>query len=461
MCGIVGIFGHPEASTLAYLSLYALQHRGQESAGVVSAVGEQFHRHAGMGLVDEVFDEQILKALPGTAAIGHVRYSTSGVSDTCNAQPLLLRHHRGPIAIAHNGNLVNAASIRGQLEEDGAIFQTSSDTETVLHLTARSQAADVVDALVEALRPMRGAFAMVTMVAGRLIAVRDPWGLRPLSIGKVDGAWVVASETCAFDLLGATRVRDIERGEVVVFDVGGMHSFRPFEAERPAPCLFEHVYFARPDSDLFGQSVQHARKKFGEQLYAEQPVDADVVVPVPDSGMFAALGFAAASGIPFDLGLVRNHYVGRTFIEPTQNIRNFGVRIKLNPVPEILEDRRVVLIDDSIVRGTTSRKIVQLCRDAGAREVHMRISCPPTTGSCFYGIDTPHPEELIASHKDEDGIRQHIGADSLGYLSLEGMLTAAEERRDEVCTACWTGDQPVAIPPTEAEQLRLFEKARR
>ncbi|MDH3785809.1 MAG: amidophosphoribosyltransferase, partial [Acidobacteriota bacterium] len=294
-----------------------------------------------------------------------------------------------------------------------------------------------------------------------LIAVRDPWGLRPLSIGKVDGAWVVASETCAFDLLGATRVRDIERGEVVVFDVGGMHSFRPFEAERPAPCLFEHVYFARPDSDLFGQSVQHARKKFGEQLYAEQPVDADVVVPVPDSGMFAALGFAAASGIPFDLGLVRNHYVGRTFIEPTQNIRNFGVRIKLNPVPEILEDRRVVLIDDSIVRGTTSRKIVQLCRDAGAREVHMRISCPPTTGSCFYGIDTPHPEELIASHKDEDGIRQHIGADSLGYLSLEGMLTAAEERRDEVCTACWTGDQPVAIPPTEAEQLRLFEKARR
>lgn len=461
MCGIVGIFGHKEASTLAYLSLYALQHRGQESAGVVSAVGDKLYRHAGMGHAHDIFDREILKTLPGTSAIGHVRYSTSGVSDASNAQPLLLRHHRGPIAIAHNGNLVNAAAIRTELEEDGAIFQTSSDTETVLHLTARSQAADVCDALVEALRPMRGAFAMLTLVPGRLIAVRDPWGLRPLSIGKIDGAWVVASETCAFDLLGATRVRDIERGEVVVFDVGGMHSFRPFEVERAAPCLFEHVYFARPDSELFGQSVQQVRKRLGRQLFEEQPIEADVVVPVPDSGMYAALGFAAASGIPFDLGLVRNHYVGRTFIQPTQPIRDFGVRIKLNPVPEILKGKRVVLIDDSIVRGTTSRKIVQLCRDAGASEVHLRISCPPTTGPCFYGMDTPHREELIGAQKDVESICSHIGADSLGYLSMEGTLKAAQREEQEVCTACWTGKQPVAIPPTDAEQLGLFEKARR
>jgi len=461
MCGIVGIFGHREASTLAYLSLYALQHRGQESAGIVTAEGDQFARRAGMGHVNEVFSREVLEQLPGPCAVGHVRYSTAGDSSAANAQPLLFRHHRGPIAIAHNGNLVNAGAIREELEGDGSIFQTSSDTETILHLTARARPADVVDALVHALRQLRGAYSLVALVPGRLIAARDPLGFRPLSIGRVDGAWVIASETCAFDLIGAEYQRDLERGEVVVVDVGGLHSFRPFPAERPAPCLFEHVYFARPDSLLFGESVQQVRKHLGEQLWREHPADVEMVVPVPDSGIFAALGYARAAGIPFEMGLVRNHYVGRTFIEPSQQIRNFGVRIKLNPVRGILSGRRIALIDDSIVRGTTSRKIVQLCRDAGAAQVHVRISCPPTKGPCLYGIDTPDRDELIASRHAVEEIREYINADSLGYLSLEGMLSASGQEREQVCTACWSDEQPVAIPRVDAEQLRLFDKARR
>jgi amidophosphoribosyltransferase len=461
MCGIVGIFGHPEASTLAYLSLYALQHRGQESAGIVTAIGEQFSRRAGMGHVAEVFSREVLDELPGQAAVGHVRYSTAGDSNSSNAQPLLFRHHRGPIAIAHNGNLVNAGAIREELESDGSIFQTSTDTETILHLTARARPTDVVDALVQSLRQLRGAYSLVSLVTGRLIAARDPWGFRPLSIGRVDGAWVIASETCAFDLLGAEYQRDLERGEVVVVDVGGLHSFKPFPSERPAPCFFEHVYFSRPDSLLFGESVQQVRKRLGEQMWAEHPAEVDMVVPVPDSGFFAALGYARASGIPFEMGLVRNHYVGRTFIEPSQQIRNFGVRIKLNPVREILRGRRIALIDDSIVRGTTSRKIVQLCRDAGAQEVHVRISCPPTTGPCLYGIDTPVREELIAAQHSVDEIREYINADSLGYLSLEGMMQANGHDPERVCTACWNDEQPVAIPRVEAAQLRLFDKVRR
>jgi amidophosphoribosyltransferase len=461
MCGIVGIFGHQEASTLAYLGLYALQHRGQESAGIVTADRSELTRRAGMGLVADVFSRDLLGQLPGEAAIGHVRYSTAGDPNPANAQPFLLRHHRGPIAVAHNGNLVDAALVRDELEDEGSIFQTTTDTEAILHLVARSRSADVVDAIVESLRHVRGAFSLVFLVPGRLIAVRDPMGFRPLSIGRKDGAWIVASETCVFDLLGASYVRDLERGEAVVVDVGGLHSFRPFSNERPAPCLFEHVYFSRPDSLVFGESVQAVRKRLGEELWREHPVDADLVVPVPDSGTYAAMGFARASGAPFEMGLVRNHYVGRTFIEPSQSIRNFGVRIKLSPVRELLRGKRVALIDDSIVRGTTSKKIVQLCRDVGVDEVHVRISCPPTVGPCYYGIDTPLLDELIASRKPPDSIKRFIGADSLGYLSLDGMMRASGRSREEVCTACWTDDYPVPIPRAEVEQLKLFEKTKR
>ena len=461
MCGIVGIFGHREAATLAYLSLYALQHRGQESAGIVTASGNRFRRHAGMGLVNEVFSRGVLDELGGDVAIGHVRYSTSGDSNSNNAQPVLLHHHRGPISIAHNGDLVNAALVRDELESNGSIFQTTSDTETILHLAAKAPHADIVDALVEALRCMRGAYSLLALAPGRMIAVRDPLGFRPLSLGRVDGAWVVASETCAFDLVGAEFVRDVDRGEVVVIDVAGLHSFKPFETARRAACFFEHVYLARPDSQLFGESVQAVRKRLGKKLWEERPCDVDVVVPVPDSGVCAALGFAAASGVPYDMGLVRNHYIGRTFIQPTQQIRDFGVRVKLNPVREILAGKRIALIDDSIVRGTTSRKIVQLCRVAGAREVHVRISCPPTIGPCHYGIDTPNEDELIASTMCEEEIGRFIRADSLGYLSLKGMLEAARWSTDEVCTACWTNDQPVELPRAESEQLRLFEKTQR
>jgi amidophosphoribosyltransferase len=390
-----------------------------------------------------------------------VRYSTSGDSNPANAQPFLLRHHRGPIAVAHNGNLVDAALIRSDLEGDGAIFQTTTDTEVLLHLVARSKAPDVVDAIVEAVRQVRGAFSLLFLVPGRLIAVRDPMGFRPLSVGKVDGAWVVASESCAFDLLGAEKVRDLERGEVVVIDVGGLHSFKPFAPTRPAPCAFEHVYFARPDSTIFGQSVQAVRKRLGAALWREHPAKADLVVPVPDSGMFAGLGYAAASSIPFEIGLVRNHYVGRTFIEPSQQIRNFGVRVKLNPVRETLTGKKIVLIDDSLVRGTTSKKIVQMCRDAGAKEVHLRISCPPTIGPCYYGIDTPRRDELIASRKSVEEIRRFVGTDTLGYLSLKGMMEAIGGDTDQYCTACWTDEHPVALPVEGEGQLKLFEKTRR
>ena len=461
MCGIVGIFGHPEAAKLSYLGLYALQHRGQESGGIVTGEGTKLLRRAGMGHIADVFSKEVLDELPGTSSIGHVRYSTAGDSNPANAQPFLLQHHRGPIAVAHNGNLVDAGIIRDDLEADGAIFQTTTDTEVLLHLIARSKEADVVDAIVHAVRQVRGAYSLLFLVPGRLIAVRDPMGFRPLSIGKVDGAYVIASESCAFDLLGAEKVRDLERGEVVVVDVGGLHSFRPFSPTRPAPCAFEHVYFARPDSNVFGQSVQAVRKRLGAQLWKEHPAQVDLIVPVPDSGTFAALGYANASGIPFDMGLVRNHYVGRTFIEPSQTIRNFGVRVKLNPVKETLRGRRIALIDDSLVRGTTSKKIVQMCRDAGAAEVHLRISCPPTIGPCYYGIDTPRREELIAGSKSVEQIRRFVGADSLAYLSLEGLLQGIGGEKDEYCTACWTDEHPVPLPRAEEEQLRLFEKSRR
>ncbi len=461
MCGIVGIFGHPEAAKLSYLGLYALQHRGQESAGIVAAEGPELIRRGGMGHVADIFTREVMDGLRGRVAIGHVRYSTAGDSNPANAQPFLLRHHRGPIAVAHNGNLVDAATIRAALETDGAIFQTTTDTEVLLHLVARAREPDVVDAIVEAVRQVRGAFSLLFLVPGRLIAVRDPMGFRPLSLGKVDGAWVVASETCAFDLLGAEWVRDLERGEVVVIDVGGVHSFKPLAPMRPAPCAFEHVYFARPDSTIFGQSVQAVRKRLGAELFKEHPASVDLIVPVPDSGTFAGLGYAAASKIPFEMGLVRNHYVGRTFIEPSQQIRNFGVRVKLNPVRETLAGKRIALIDDSLVRGTTSQKIVQMCRDAGAKEVHLRISCPPTIGPCYYGIDTPRRDELIATRMTVEGIRRFVGADTLGYLSLEGMMAAIGDDSEQYCTACWTDKQPVVLPTDREGQLKLFEKSRR
>jgi len=461
VCGIVGIFGHPEAAKLSYLGLYALQHRGQESGGIVTAEGRTMTRRGGMGHVAEIFSREVLDQLPGSLAIGHVRYSTAGDSNPANAQPFLLQHHRGPIAVAHNGNLVDGAAVRADLEGEGAIFQTTTDTEVLLHLIARSRAADVVDAIVEAVRAVHGAFSLLFLVPGRLIAVRDPMGFRPLSLGRVDGAWVLASETCAFDLLGAENVREIERGEIVVVDVAGVHSFKPLAPMRPAPCAFEHVYFARPDSAVFGQSVQAVRKRLGEELWREHPAEADLVVPVPDSGTYAGLGYAAASGIPFELGLVRNHYVGRTFIEPSQQIRNFGVRVKLNPIRETLAGKRIVLIDDSLVRGTTSKKILQMCRDAGAREVHLRISCPPTVGPCYYGIDTPRRDELIASTKSVAEIRRFVGADSLAYLSLEGMMRAIGGEEERWCTACWTDRHPVPVPREGEGQLRLFEKSRR
>jgi amidophosphoribosyltransferase len=461
MCGIVGIFGHPEAAKLSYLGLYALQHRGQESAGIVTASGTTLARRAGMGHVADVFSRDVLDDLPGSAAIGHVRYSTAGDSNPANAQPFLLQHHRGPIAVAHNGNLVDASVVREGLESDGAIFQTTTDTEVLLHLIAKSRAHDVVDAIVEAVRQVRGAYSLLFLVPGRLIAVRDPMGFRPLSIGRVDGAWAVLSESCGFDLIAADHVREIERGEVVVIDVAGAHSFKPLAPARPAPCAFEHVYFARPDSTVFGQSVQGVRKRLGAELWREHPAEVDLVVPVPDSGTYAALGYASASGLPFELGLVRNHYVGRTFIEPSQQIRNFGVRVKLNPVRETLKGRRIALIDDSLVRGTTSKKIVQMCRDAGATEVHLRISCPPTIGPCYYGIDTPRREELIAASNSVEEIRRFVGADSLGYLGLPGMLRAIGGTEDGYCTACWTDRHPVPLPRAEAEQLKLFEKTRR
>ena len=460
MCGIVGLFGHPEAAGLATLGLYALQHRGQESAGIVVADGNMLKRKAGMGMVSDTLTAEAAETLPGRAAIGHVRYSTAGESDVANVQPLLMSHHRGPIALSHNGNLVNAAELREQLENEGSIFQTSSDSEVILHLLARSPNPDIVDALTEALRTVRGAYSLLLLVPGRMIAVRDPHGFRPLSIGRKDGAWVVASETCAFDLIGATPVRDLERGEIAVFDVGGRHSFKPFPPVRRAACAFEHVYFARPDSKLFGSSVQQARKRMGLLLAEEHPVEADMVVPVPDSGVYAAMGFAERSGLPFEMGLVRNHYVGRTFIQPSQHIRNFSVRVKLNPIAELLQGKKIVLVDDSIVRGTTSRKIVRLCREAGASEVHVRISCPPTRSPCFYGIDTPDRDELIASANDAESICRHIGADSLGFLSMDGLCSSLAVEADEICTACWTMDYPVPLPLSDAAQLRLFDKGR-
>jgi len=460
-CGVFGIYGQPEAATMAYLGLYALQHRGQESAGIATSDGVKLQVSRSMGYVADSFDAATLASLPGGTAIGHVRYSTAGESRLQNAQPFVIDCVHGEIAICHNGNLVNAQELRDELVRQGSIFQTTSDTEVLLHLYARSKAASVEAALVESVSQVRGAFSLVLLTKDLLIAVRDPHGFRPLALGRLGDAFIVCSETCALDLIGATYERDVEPGEVLLIGAHGMRSIKPFGTARLAHCVFEHVYFARPDSLVFGRTVLESRLQLGRQLAREAPADADVVCPVPDSGMGAALGFARESGLPFEWGLIRNHYVGRTFIQPRQGQRSVGVKIKLNPVRQVIEGRRVVLIDDSIVRGTTSRKIVRMVRDAGAREVHMRISSPPTTGPCYYGIDTPLRSELIASSHSVDEIRRFIEADSLAYLSHEGLLAAVGDDADRRhCTACFSGRYPVAVTVPDASQLRLFEKAR-
>jgi amidophosphoribosyltransferase len=457
-CGVFGIFGHPEAANMTYLGLYALQHRGQESAGIAASAGGVLRVSKAMGHVADVFDSETLAHLPGQAAIGHVRYSTAGESRLANAQPFLIECAHGQISICHNGNLVNADGLRNELVRQGSIFQSSSDTEVVLHLYARSTARSVEDAIVESVTQVQGAFSFLMLTSDRLIAVRDPHGFRPLALGRLNDAFVVCSETCALDLIGATYIRDVEPGEVLVISAGGMRSIKPFAPAQLAHCVFEHVYFSRPDSYVFGKSVNEVRTNLGRILAREQHVDADVIVPVPDSGVCAAMGFADESGIPLRMGLIRNHYVGRTFIQPQSAIRHFGVKVKLNPVRSILEGRRVVLVDDSLVRGTTSRKIVRMVRATGAREVHVRISCPPTISPCFYGVDTPRRSELIAATHTLEEIRTYLGADTVAYLSLEGLMSAVGEGGNGYCSSCYTGHYPVAFPRDEKSYLQLALK---
>jgi amidophosphoribosyltransferase len=459
MCGIFGIEGHDDAANHVYLGLYALQHRGQESTGIVSFDGRRMLVERGMGHVADVFPAEVLARLPGRRAIGHTRYSTSGASSLANAQPIVVRTSMGSLAIVHNGNLTNAAAIRRRLESDGSIFQTTSDTEVILHLVARNPREDIVDSILVALGEIEGAFSLLVVTETGIVAARDPHGFRPLAMGKLGAATCFASESCAFDLLGASFARELEPGEVVVVRGSAIESFRLAEVDPPKRCVFEHVYFARPDSVVFGDPVSEVRNRLGAQLAREAPAAADIVVPVPDSGLFAALGYSRESGLPFELGMTRNHYVGRTFIEPRQSIRNFGVKVKLNPVRHIIAGKRIVLIDDSIVRGTTSRKIVRMMREAGATEVHLRISSPPTSWPCYYGIDTPRRRELIAANHALEDIRAFIEADSLAYLSVEGMLSCLSGQRASYCTACWTGDYAVSPSGEDRRQAELFPAA--
>lgn len=464
-CGVFGIFNHEDAARLTYLGLYALQHRGQESAGMVSSDTERLHAYRGMGYVSEIFHQEELARLPGRSAIGHVRYSTAGSVSLREAQPFLVDGYRGQLALCHNGNLPYANQVRDELELGGAIFSSTSDTEVVLHKIARSRAVDLLGAIVDTFSEIEGAYSMLFLTRDSMIAVRDPRGFRPLCLGQLGDSYVIASETCAFDLIDATYLRDVQPGEILVIDADGLHSSFPLPKVKPAHCIFEHVYFSRPDSIVFGRSVNKSRHKMGQQLAREHPADADIVVPVPDSGVAAAIGYASESGLRFRFGLVRNHYVGRTFIEPKQSIRHFGVKVKLNPVRDLIEGLRVVLIDDSIVRGTTSKKIVQMVRQAGAREVHVRISCPPTVAPCFYGVDTPTRDELIGANMGVEDIARHIDADSLGYLSMEGLLRACGDPfGNRHCAACYTNDYPIPVTAaartkTEREEGALLHDA--
>jgi amidophosphoribosyltransferase len=458
-CGVVAIYSHPEAETLAYLGLHALQHRGQESAGIVTSNGMALHIHKAMGLVADIFTEKKLAKLRGTLAIGHTRYSTTGDSALLNAQPIMVQSNKGMVALAHNGNLTNAGEIRARMEAQGSIFQTSSDTEVIMHLIAQSREHTLPEAMADALRRVEGAFSLVMISPDRIFAARDPRGFRPLAMGRLPAQGdrhqdtvVFASETSAFDLIGATYEREVKPGELVIVGPEGVSSRFYAPALAQSSCIFEHVYFSRPDSRVFGRPVQESREELGRQLAIEAPADADLVCPVPDSGVTAAMGYAAESGIPLRFGLIRNHYVGRTFIEPQQSVRDFGVRLKLNPVRSLLEGKRVVLIDDSIVRGTTSKKIVRMVRGAGATEVHLRISCPPTISPCFYGVDTPRKKELIAANNTVEEIRKYIGADSLSYLSLDGLKKACHDgEKTTYCTACYTGNYPTVIDVEEIQ----------
>lgn len=456
-CGVFGIWGHPEASNLTYLGLHALQHRGQEGAGIVSSDGSTLHVHKELGLVTDVFDQAALARLPGRAAIGHVRYGTKDCKGVKNTQPFAVSCNGKPLAIAHNGNLVNATSVRNRLEQEGAIFFSTSDTEVILHLVARQPDGEPAARIRRALEPVRGAYSLVFLTEDQLIGVRDPRGFRPLIIGKLKDAWILASETSALDLIEAEYVREVEPGEMVVIDREGLRSLQPLPEAPHARCIFEHVYFARPDSLVFGKSVYESRTRLGAQLAKEHPVEADLVIPCPDSGVPAAIGYAEASGIPFGMGLVRSHYIGRTFIEPSQSIRHFGVKLKLNALRKVLEGKRVIVVDDSIVRGTTSRKIVKMLRSAGASEIHMRISSPPTSWPCYYGVDTPARKDLISASHTVDEICTHITADSLGYLSLAGLHQAVGTGGKGYCDACFSGNYPVPFPHEEEKERRPLQ----
>jgi amidophosphoribosyltransferase len=453
-CGVFGIYGREGAAKLTYLGLYALQHRGQESAGISSTDGVEVYAHKAMGHVQDIFTPAVITQLPGGAAIGHTRYSTAGDTSVMNAQPVVIDCNKGKLALAHNGNLTNAIEVRRRLEHRGSIFQTTSDTEVIVHLIARSAARNLSGAIADALNQVEGAYSLLLLTRDEMYAIRDPRGFRPLCIGRIDGAWAAASETCAFDLIDAEYVREVEPGEMVRISRGGVESIR-FAAEKPHQyCIFEHVYFSRPDSLVFSRPVNESRERLGRLLAREHPVEADLVAPVPDSGVPAAVGYAAESGVPFKMALIRNHYVGRTFIEPDQAIRDFGVKLKLNPVRRMLEGQRVVLVDDSIVRGTTSRKIVRLVREAGAIEVHVRVSCPPTISPCYYGVDTPHRDQLIAANQTVEEIREFLGADSLGYLSLGSLRAAVEDTEGKFCTSCYTGSYPTELVQLEVEAHR-------
>ncbi len=466
-CAVMGIYGHPEAANMAYLGLYALQHRGQESCGIVTSDGRGLISHRQMGLVADAFKEDVIKRLEGQNAIGHNRYSTQGQSHLKNAQPFVVEYSQGPIAIAHNGNLVNGTLLRNELEQAGSIFQSTSDTEVIIHLIATSKEPTLMGRIVEALSRCRGAYSLQFLTLDKLIAARDPYGFRPLVLGRFPegknrGAHVFASETCALDLIEAEYIRDVEPGEIVTIGPDGLESLKPFPPVPHAKCIFEYIYFARPDSKLFGHNVYQVRKSLGRQLARESGIDADLVTPVPDSGVPAAMGFAEESKIPLEFGLIRNHYVGRTFIEPQQTIRNFGVKIKLNAQRDVLQDKRVIVVDDSIVRGTTSRKIIRMLRDAGAREVHLRISSPATTGPCYYGIDTPTRGELIASANSVEEIRRFVEADTLAYLSNDGMYTYFDGDKKGFCDACFTGNYPVHFEDEgHIKQLHLFDALNR
>lgn len=459
MCGIFGIFDHKDAANLTYLGLHALQHRGQESAGISCTDGETMRTHREMGLVSDIFNAQVLSGLPGRSAIGHVRYSTSGSSNIDNAQPLMVEYARGHLAMAHNGNLTNAMIVKNELQNYGSIFQSSSDTEVIIHLIALSHEGSTVERLISSMKRVEGSYSIATLTNSELIALRDPLGFRPLSLGKLKNSYVVSSETCAFDLIGAKYIREINPGEVLLINNDGLTSIKPFKEAPLRHCIFEFIYFARPDSYMFGKTVYSVRKALGRQLARETAVKADMVIPIPDSGISAALGYSQETGVPFELGLIRNHYVGRTFIEPRESIRHFGVKLKLNALRDIVKGKRIVVIDDSIVRATTGRKIIKMLRQYGAKEVHFRVSSPPTTHPCFYGIDTPSRSQLIASSHTVEEISKYLGSDSLQYLTVESMQKALGQGEYTYCDACFSGSYPSRFPwGMELEQMELFAK---